>query len=121
MQSSFLIADDIMDESETRRGQMCWHRLNDVGLDAVNDGIMIQSCIFHILKKHFENKTYYVKLVETFNDAIFTTTVGQSMDLRTANKNVTNFTMDRYKTIVAHKTAYYTFYAPVALAMHMAG
>lgn len=27
----------------------------------------------------------------------------------------------QYQTIVANKTAYYSFYLPVALAMHMAG
>lgn len=29
--------------------------------------------------------------------------------------------MERYKRIVANKTSYYTFYLPVALAMHMSG
>jgi farnesyl diphosphate synthase len=29
--------------------------------------------------------------------------------------------MERYKTIVANKTAYYSFYLPVAIAMHMTG
>ena len=29
--------------------------------------------------------------------------------------------MDRYKAIVKWKTAYYSFYLPVACALHMAG
>lgn len=52
---------------------------------------------------------------------MFITTIGQSLDLQTASKNVDAFTMDRYKQIVYNKTSYYTFYLPIALAMHMAG
>lgn len=52
---------------------------------------------------------------------MFITLVGQSLDTQTANTNVDNFTMERYKRIVANKTSYYTFYLPVALAMHMSG
>jgi len=32
-----------------------------------------------------------------------------------------SFSMDRYSAIVKWKTAYYSFYLPVALALHMAG
>lgn len=52
---------------------------------------------------------------------MFTTLVGQSLDTQTAKSNVADFTMERYKSIVANKTSYYTFYLPIALAMHMAG
>ena len=68
VQSVFLILDDIMDGSETRRGQPCWYKLNDVGLMAINDGLMIENCIYHILKKHFSNEDYYVKLIELFHE-----------------------------------------------------
>lgn len=32
LQSVFIIADDIMDGSETRRGHKCWYNLDNVGL-----------------------------------------------------------------------------------------
>lgn len=121
LQSIFLITDDIMDQSETRRGQPCWYKHEDVGLIAINDSLMIENFIFYILKKHFEKTDYYVKLMEMFHEAMIITTIGQSLDLQTANKDVTCFTMDRYKTIVHHKSSFYTFYLPVALSMHMAG
>jgi farnesyl diphosphate synthase len=121
LQSVFLITDDIMDGSKTRRGQPCWYKLEDVGMIAINDGLMIENAIYYILKKNFENTDYYIKLVELFHEAMMITTIGQSLDVQTANKDVTSFTMDRYKSIVEHKTAFYTFYLPVALAMHMAG
>lgn len=117
----FLISDDIMDGSQTRRGQPCWYKLENVQMTAINDALMIESGIYIILKKYFSEKKYYVKLLELFHEISFITTVGQSLDLQTASKDVTSFTMERYKSIVSNKTAFYTFYLPVALSMHMAG
>ncbi|XP_055610732.1 farnesyl pyrophosphate synthase [Uranotaenia lowii] len=120
-QSMFLICDDVMDGSATRRGQPCWYKVDDVKLIAINDALMIESGIFYVLKKHFGNEPYYTRLVEKFNEIKFITTVGQSLDLQSAKLDVTHYTMDLYNAIVSHKTAYYTFYLPVALAMNMTG
>lgn len=109
-----------MDNSETRRGQPCWYKVDDVKLTAINDALMIESCIYYILKKYFSHTSSYMKLMELFHETMLITTIGQSLDLQTANKDVECFTMDRYNSIVTHKTAYYTFYLPVALAMHLA-
>lgn len=46
------------------------------------------------------------------------------MDLLTApedNIDLTRFSLEKHSFIVIYKTAYYSFYLPVALAMHMAG
>lgn len=37
LQAFFLVADDLMDDSVTRRGQPCWFRLPEVKTIAVND------------------------------------------------------------------------------------
>lgn len=127
LQSMLLITDDVMDGSQTRRGQPCWWRHEAVGLAAINDALMIENSIYYILQKHFRTEPYYVDLLELFHETMMITTVGQSMDLQAAGREqagqglAERFTMDRYKAIVHHKTAYYTFYLPVALAMHMAG
>ena len=34
LQGAFLIADDIMDEAETRRGKTAWYKMKKVGVDA---------------------------------------------------------------------------------------
>ena len=52
------------------------------------------------------------------------TSVGQAMDLLSApspneKPNIDEFTMRKYNAIVQYKTAYYSFFLPVALAMHM--
>lgn len=121
LHSMYLIADDIMDGSSTRRGQPCWHTLDDVKMVAINDGIMIDASISYILRKQFRNDPYYTRLLEEFNEMKFITSLGQSMDLLSSRLDVTQYTMDVYKSIVFHKTSYYTFYLPVALAMHMTG
>lgn len=50
--------------------------------------------------------------------------MGQLHDLITApedNVDLTRFSLEKYKLIVKYKTAYYSFYLPVAEAMIMAG
>ena len=41
LQTCFLVADDIMDQSITRRGSPCWYRNKNVGLAAINDTLAI--------------------------------------------------------------------------------
>ena len=51
------------------------------------------------------------------------TVVGQCLDMTTAPPegtiDFTNFTLETYAAIVKWKTAFYSFYLPVALAMYM--
>lgn len=68
LQAYFLVLDDIMDNSVTRRGQPCWFRVPQVGMVAINDGILLRNHIHRILKKHFRGKPYYVDLVDLFNE-----------------------------------------------------
>lgn len=69
----FLIVDDIIDKSETRRGQPCWYKIEEVGMISINDAFMIENGIYHILKKYFSEKDYYLKLIELFHEVIFKT------------------------------------------------
>lgn len=110
-----------MDNSTTRRGQLCWHKMERVGLIALNDALMIENVIYYLLKQYFRNMQCYVDLVELFHEITFITTCGQSLDLISSRNDVTTFTMDNYNSLVANKTSYYTFYLPVVLAMHLAG
>lgn len=124
LQAYFLILDDIMDSSHTRRGQPCWFRLPKVGLIAVNDGILLRNHICRILKKHFRTKPYYVDLLDLFNEVEFQTASGQLLDLITTHEGATDlskYKMPTYVRIVQYKTAYYSFYLPVACALVMAG
>ncbi|XP_070566291.1 farnesyl pyrophosphate synthase-like [Ptychodera flava] len=123
-QAFFLVADDIMDRSTTRRGQPCWYRMDKVGLAAINDASFIQECIFQTLRQYLRDQPYYLDIVELFHETIYQTIIGQSLDMLTApegERDLSRFTIDRYNAIVKWKTAFYSFYLPVALAMHMTG
>jgi hypothetical protein len=68
LQACFLVADDVMDASVTRRGQPCWYKLDNVGMIAINDGFLLRSSLFVFLKHYFSTTPYYVRLLEMFNE-----------------------------------------------------
>ena len=124
LQAYFLVEDDIMDTSITRRGQQCWYRRPGVGMVAINDGCMLESAIFVVLRRRFREHKEYVGMLELFQEVRFRTEMGQQCDLLTAPEDVVDlgrFSMDKYWFIVRYKTAYYSFYLPVALALHYTG
>ncbi|KAI5780917.1 putative farnesyl-diphosphate synthetase [Geopyxis carbonaria] len=124
LQTMFLVSDDIMDSSITRRGQPCWYREEGVGMIAINDGFIMESCIFLLLKKFFKKETYYTDLVDLFHEVKLQTELGQCLDLITAPEDkvdLDNFNFDKYYYIVRYKTAFYSFYLPVACALMQAG
>jgi farnesyl diphosphate synthase len=124
LQAYFLVLDDIMDNSHTRRGQPCWFRVPKVGLIAANDGILLRNHIPRILKNHFRVKPYYVDLLDLFNEVEFQTACGQMIDLITTidgEKDLTKYSLSLHRRIVQFKTAYYSFYLPVACALVMSG
>ncbi|CAH2045986.1 unnamed protein product [Thlaspi arvense] len=124
LQAYFLVLDDIMDNSVTRRGQPCWFRVPQVGMVAINDGILLRNHIHRILKKHFRGKPYYVDLVDLFNEVELQTACGQMIDLITTfdgEKDLAKYSLPIHRRIVQYKTAYYSFYLPVACALLMAG
>lgn len=135
LQAFFLVADDVMDDSQTRRGQPCWYKNPHVKLIAINDSFLLESFVFAILKRHFGSETCFPHLVQLMLDVIHKTELGQLLDLTTATGATTpnavssasaavdlnRFTMERYRLIVKYKTAFYSFYLPVALGLILAG
>ena len=84
LQAYFLVADDIMDRSITRRGQPCWYKVPDVGMVAINDGILLEQLIYFVLRKHFRSHPAYVDLIDLFLETTHQTAHGQLLDLITA-------------------------------------
>lgn len=104
LQAYFLVLDDVMDNSHTRRGQPCWFKVPkvwaksqhvavyfsyflllpvkekhptcvtfmfQVGMIALNDGILLRNHVRRILRKHFRDKPYYAHLLDLFDEVIY--------------------------------------------------
>lgn len=110
-----------MDNSETRFGNICWYKMDEIGFKAINDGFMIENFIYYLLKKHFSHLECYPKLMETFHDITLITTIGTSLDMDSDLMNVTDFTMKQFKSVAAQKTTHIASNLPMSLAMHLAG
>jgi len=126
LQAFFLVADDIMDGSITRRGNPCWYKQPNVTQDnAINDALMLENLIYKSLRRHFKSHPNYVQLLELFIDTTFQTEVGQHIDTngtpyadgKRAPLDLSRFTLDRFAGCVRYKTCYYSFYLSCALAL----
>lgn len=98
LQAFFLVADDIMDGSITRRGAPCWYRKQGVGMVAINDSFLLESAIYRLLKQFFKSEVYYGDLLELFHEVTYQTELGQLMDLITAPEgdvDLSRFSIDK--------------------------
>ena len=88
---------------------------------AINDAFMLESFIYVLLRKYFRGHPNYVDVLELFHEVTLQTEVGQLCDLLTAPEDrvdLGNFSYEKSKFIMVYKTAYYSFYLPVALALY---
>lgn len=111
LQAWLLVADDMMDESVTRRGQPCWYKSmtdkgNPVGSIAINDAVTIEALVFKVLKRHFAKDDCYMQLVDLMMETTFQTELGQLLDTMCDNLEISEFSLDRWTAIVTYKTAY---------------
>lgn len=132
-QAYLLVADDIVDYGQMRRGRPCWHRV--VGLTALNDSFLLEHLTYALLKRHFGTMPCYSALVDTFRDVSMKTVVGQCMDLManppapidsatnaaTSRIDFDSVSEERYLRMIEHKTAWYSFCLPVRLGLLLAG
>ncbi|XP_002987912.2 farnesyl pyrophosphate synthase [Selaginella moellendorffii] len=124
LQAYFLVMDDIMDDSHTRRGKPSWFKQPNVGLVAANDALLLRNHVPRILRKYFHGQLYYFDLRELFDEVEYQTACGQMLDLITSpagKVDLSKYVMETYLRIVKFKTAFYSFYLPVACALYMSG
>ena len=96
----------------------------DVKMNAINDGLLLEAHIYVILKKYFGSDPCYVDLLELLHEVTHQTALGQFLDLTTSEPDKVDFdrfSLGVYTDIVVYKTAFYSFYLPVALGMRLAG
>jgi farnesyl diphosphate synthase len=68
--------------------------VEDVGMVAINDGFVLESIIYKLLKKHFRSESWYVDVLELFHEVTYQTELGQMMDLITAPEDKVD--LDRF-------------------------
>lgn len=123
----FLVADDIMDGSITRRGKPCWYKCSDVQMDAVNDTLILESFMYYLINTFFGTHPEYTKIMQLFQYSSLETQLGQMLDLlgqpqgRKGLEILNNFNLDLHTRIVTYKTAIYSFYLPIACALYLTG
>lgn len=125
-QAAFVVADDMMDRSTIRRGQVCWYKLPQVGLLAVNDVTSLSVAAHRLLDVHCSNHPCYTKLVSLLVDFHRLTSFGQALDMMTSPKpgqkpQMEVYTWERYRMIAKYKTSYYSISHPIRFGLYLAG
>jgi farnesyl diphosphate synthase len=123
LQAYFLVMDDIVDHSETRRFQPCWYKLPDVGVGlGVVDSVLLRSFVFNTLRRFLGTRPYYARAFELFEKCAYMTEIGEMLDtLSEQRRDLSYITEDTYFNIVWHKTCYYTIHLPLALGLLVTG
>lgn len=118
LQTFYLIEDDIMDSSILRRGRPSWHSLPDIGLAAINDGLLLDCGINKIIQKEIPSHPRKNAILREIATAKQKTVIGQMLDMNTTD--LSEFTWSRYSSIVKHKTSHYSYLLPLNIGMHLA-
>ncbi|KAF9763899.1 Farnesyl diphosphate synthase 1 [Nosema granulosis] len=108
LQAGFLIIDDIMDNSEYRRGKACHYKMR--GMLGLRDGRYLVSLASQIIRS-----------CDPFlgTDVVFITSIGQSLD--SMPREINDYCFNIYKLICEKKTSIYTFYLPLFLGYKCLG
>lgn len=100
-QAALLVADDIMDKAELRRGQTCFYKIN---------GMKSMKNVFYMLS--FMHKNFDKRCKKLYHDCLFITCVGQVLDAK--EKKREEYSPYLYSKICDYKTAYYSIFFPMA-------
>ncbi|CAJ1024722.1 putative Polyprenyl synthetase [Leishmania utingensis] len=136
LQAHFLVEDDIMDNSKTRRGRPCWYLHPGVTTQvAINDGLIVLAWATQVALHYFADRPFLAEVLRVFHDVDFTTTIGQlydvtsmvdsaKLDANVAHANTTDYveyTPFNHRRIVVYKTAYYTYWLPLVMGLLVSG
>ncbi|PAV59575.1 hypothetical protein WR25_01840 [Diploscapter pachys] len=133
-QTFYLIADDIMDGSETRRGKLCWYKRPEVGLSAINDCFLLEAFIEDILRDILSDHPNVDRICEAYRKSKRITLIGQLLDTNSvrnldalswqrhsySKQFLINEFIFRYELLVEHKTSHYSFFNPIEMALFLA-
>lgn len=133
LQAHFLVEDDIMDDSKTRRGKPCWYLFPGVTTQsAINDGLIVLAMATEIAFNYLGYKpAALMSILKEFHRTDYRTTMGQLYDVTSMRNDAdidaekkqcpttdfSEYTMASFKRIVKYKTAYYTYHLPLVMGI----
>ncbi|KAL5110891.1 Farnesyl pyrophosphate synthase [Taenia crassiceps] len=145
VQAAFLVHDDLIDGSSTRRGQVSWGLLQQRegrGLIGINDGLHLYLSAQQLLMASFHSRPHprCLEILKLFSDCANYTCFGQALDilgscllqsidsdgtspcgtLVSKDGRLRDVTISRFNSIAKWKTSYYSFVLPVAAGMLLA-
>nr|CAD2138893.1 unnamed protein product [Meloidogyne enterolobii] len=92
--------------------------LPDIGLAAINDGLLLDCGINKIIQKEIPSHPRKNAILREIATAKQKTVIGQMLDMTTTD--LSQFTWSRYSSIVKHKTSHYSYLLPLNIGMHLA-
>ncbi|ODM88460.1 Farnesyl pyrophosphate synthase [Orchesella cincta] len=100
LNAGFLLLDDIMETGVKHdRGRQCWYKVDNLGLTAINDGLLLEIIIYQILEKHFKDKSYFHMAKKVIFDVTYQTVAGESLDLRTGKERMEKYCANTYNCL----------------------
>lgn len=116
-----LIHDDIADEAELRRGELCLHLAEGLGL-AINMGDLALSLVNGaVVNDPLLNDSVKVRVVIELTNMTRRTIEGQALDIGWARDGRYDITPEDYLAMATHKTAYYSGAVPLAVGALIGG
>lgn len=100
LQAGLVVLDDIMDNSDIRRGQECYYKKQ--GMVSLKYSAYFLAVVSKLISKKCKN---------IYIDVLFSTCLGQILDSKKKNENEYNNNL--YNIISEYKTSVYTFYFPL--------
>ena len=119
--SAALIHDDIADEAELRRGELCLHLTEGIGL-AINMGDLALSLVNGtVINDPLLSDAVKVRVVGELIEMTRRTIEGQALDIGWARDGRYDITPEDYLVMATHKTAHYSGAVPLAVGAIVGG
>ncbi|XP_063233829.1 farnesyl pyrophosphate synthase-like [Bacillus rossius redtenbacheri] len=125
LDGSAMVCEELMRLDERRHEGDRWHHRGALGLRAANDGLLLESGMYELLRGYFQRESYYPRAVDTFQQVAQMAILGRCLDLRASEAageaRLAMFNSQHLADIARHATAYPRLYLPLVLAAAMAG
>lgn len=117
----FLMADDIYEDAEIRRGKLCWHKLDGMARIAANDLVMLQVGCDRILNRFFGHLPCYSGMMHVVTESFMIALLGHTWEIKLNEMDLQHYTLKLFDESALLKTSTFRIYMPAAMSMLLAG